>query len=200
MLVWINGPFGGGKTAAAFELRRRVDRAIVCDPERLGYGLHRMLPPALRTDFQSFAAWRHGVHEVLDLAAREWDGPVIVPMTLINPRYFEEVVGRLRAGGHDVRHFSLLADRVTVLRRLRGRGFVLGLRHEQWAVSRLDECLGQLKEPLFAEHVQTDGLSVPQVAEVIARSAGLTIRPDTDSVVRARLRRYRTSLAHIHLG
>lgn len=200
MLVWINGPFGGGKTAAAFELRRRVDRAIVCDPERLGYGLHRMLPPALRTDFQDFAAWRHGVHEVLDLAAREWDGPVIVPMTLIDPGYFEEVVGRLRADGHDVRHFSLLADRATVLRRLRGRGFVLGLRHEQWAVGRLDECLGQLKEPLFAEHVQTDGLSVPQVAEVIARSAGLTIHPDTDGVVRARLRRYRTSLAHIHLG
>lgn len=200
MLVWINGPFGGGKTAAAFELRRRVDRAIVCDPERLGYGLHRMLPPALRTDFQDFAAWRHGVHEVLDLAAREWDGPVIVPMTLIDPGYFEEVVGRLRADGHDVRHFSLLADRATVLRRLRGRGFVLGLRHEQWAVGRLDECLGQLKEPLFAEHVQTDGLSVPQVAEVIARSAGLTIQPDTDGVVRARLRRYRTSLAHIHLG
>lgn len=200
MLVWINGPFGGGKTAAAFELRRRVDRAIVCDPERLGYGLHRMLPPALRTDFQDFAAWRHGVHEVLDLAAREWDGPVVVPMTLIDPGYFEEVVGRLRADGHDVRHFSLLADRATVLRRLRGRGFVLGLRHEQWAVGRLDECLGQLKEPLFAEHVQTDGLSVPQVAEVIARSAGLTIQPDTDGVVRARLRRYRTSLAHIHLG
>lgn len=200
MLVWINGPFGGGKTAAAFELRRRVDRAIVCDPERLGYGLHRMLPPALRTDFQDFAAWRHGVHEVLDLAAREWDGPVIVPMTLIDPGYFEEVVGRLRADGHDVRHFSLLADRATVLRRLRGRGFVLGLRREQWAVGRLDECLGQLKEPLFAEHVQTDGLSVPQVAEVIARSAGLTIQPDTDGVVRARLRRYRTSLAHIHLG
>ena len=200
MLVWINGPFGGGKTAAAFELRRRVDRAVVCDPERLGYGLHRMLPPALRTDFQDFAAWRHGVHEVLDLAAREWDGPVIVPMTLINPRYFEEVVGRLRASGHDVRHFSLLADRATVLRRLRGRGFVLGLRHEQWAVGRLDECLGQLKEPLFAEHVPTDGLSVPQVAEVIARSAGLTIQPDTDGVVRARLRRYRTSLAHVHFG
>ena len=200
MLVWINGPFGGGKTATAFELRRRVDRAIVCDPERLGYGLHRMLPPALRRDFQNFAAWRHGVHEVLDLAAREWDGPVIVPMTLIDPSYFEEVVGRLRAGGHDVRHFSLLADRATVLRRLRGRGFGLGLRHEQWAVSRLDECLGQLKDPLFATHVQTGGLSVPQVAEVIARSAGLAIRPDTDGVVRARLRRYRTSLAHIHLG
>jgi hypothetical protein len=99
-----------------------------------------------------------------------------------------------------VRHFSLLADRATVLRQLRGRGFGLSLRPEQWAVSRLDECLAQLQDPLFATHVHTDDRSVPEVAEVIARSAGLAIRPDTDGVVRARLRRYRTSLAHIHLG
>jgi hypothetical protein len=198
VLVWINGPFGGGKTAAACELRRRVDGGVICDPERLGRGLHGMLPPELRTDFQHFAAWRHGMHEVLDLVVRKWEGPVIVPMTLINPGYFEEVVGRLRADGHDVRHFSLLADRATVLRRLRGRTFGLGLRHEKWAVTRLDECLAQLKNPLFAEHVQTDDLSVPQVADVIARSAGLAIRPDADGAVHTRLRRYRTTLAHIH--
>ena len=198
VLVWINGPFGGGKTAAACELRRRVDRSVICDPERLGRGLHGMVPPALRTNFQHFAAWRHGVHEVLDLVARGWDGPVIVPMTVIDPGYFEEVVGRLRADGHDVRHFSLLADRATVLRRLRGRTFGLGLRHEHWAVTRLDECLAQLQEPMFAEHVPTDHLSVPQVADVIARSAGLAIRPDADGAVRARLRRYQTTIAHIH--
>jgi hypothetical protein len=198
VLVWINGPFGGGKTAAASELQRRVDRGIVCDPERLGYGLHSMLPPELRTNFQHFVAWRLGVHEVLDLVARKWDGPVIVPMTLIDRGYFEEVVGRLRADGHDVRHFSLLASRATVLRRLRARTFGLGLRHEQWAVTRLDECLAQLQDPLFAEHLRTDELSVPQVAEAIARSAGLAIRPDADGALRARFRRYRTTLAHIH--
>ena len=85
-----------------------------------------------------------------------------------------------------------------MLRRLRGRTFGLGLRHGQWAVARLDECLAQLQDPLFAEHVQTDGLSVPHVADAIARSAGLVIRPDADGAVRGRLRRYRTTLAHIH--
>jgi hypothetical protein len=43
-------------------------------------------------------------------------------MTIIEPRYFEETVGRLRERGHDVRHFALLAERATVLRRLRERG------------------------------------------------------------------------------
>ena len=45
VLAWINGPSGGGKTATAFELQRRLAGSIVCDPEHLGFGLHRMLPP-----------------------------------------------------------------------------------------------------------------------------------------------------------
>ena len=100
MLVWINGPFGGGKTATAFELQRRLPGSVVCDPEHLGFGLHRMLPSSLRTDFQGLQAWRSGVREVLDLAARKHQGPVIVPMTLIDRRYFasrlDDCLARLR--------------------------------------------------------------------------------------------------------
>jgi hypothetical protein len=197
MLVWINGPFGGGKTATAFDLRRRLPGSVVCDPEHVGFGLHRMLPPSLRTDFQTLPAWRSGVLEVLDLAARNYPGPVIVPMTLIEPRYFAEIIGGLRGDGHDVRHFALLADRATVLRRLNRRGFGFGLKWEHWAVNRLDECLERLREPEFAEHIHTDRMTVPQVADTIARLAALPIRPDTDGPLRGSLRRYATTLRHV---
>lgn len=197
MLVWINGPFGGGKTATAFELHRRLPGSVVCDPEHLGFGLHRMLPPSLRMNFQDLPAWRSGVHEVLDLVARKHEGPAIVPMTLINPLYFAEIVGRLRDDGHDVRHFALLAERATVLRRLNGRGFGFGLRREQWAVDRLDECLARLREPEFAAHVHTDQRTVPQVADAIAHIATLPILPNTDGRLRSSLRRHATSLRHI---
>lgn len=109
--MWINGPFGGGKTQTAYELMRRLPGSVVCDPERPGFGLHRMIPPALRGDFQDLAAWRQGVFEVLDLVLRKHDGTVIAPMTVVEPRYFRETVGRLRDHGHDVRHFALLASR-----------------------------------------------------------------------------------------
>jgi hypothetical protein len=199
VLVWINGPFGGGKTATAFELQRRVPGSVVCDPEHVGFGLRRMLPPSLRPDFQTLRSWRSGVREVLDLAARSHPGPVIVPMTLVDPGYFAEIIGRLRDDGHDVRHFALLADRATVLGRLNRRGFGFGLKHERWAVDRLDDCLARLREPEFAEHVQTDDLTVPQVADEIARSAALPIRPDTDGRLRGSLRRYATTLRHVRL-
>ncbi|MBC9717932.1 AAA family ATPase [Streptomyces sp. TRM66268-LWL] len=207
MLVWINGPFGGGKTQTAYELRRRLPGSVVCDPEHVGFGLHRMLPPALRGDFQDLPAWRQGVYEVLDLALAKHDGPVLVPMTVIDPAYFEETVGRLRERGHEVHHFALLASRETVLNRLRERAFgralqlVAGkdapLRRETFAVRRLDACLESLARPEFAEHLWTDSLPIPQVADTIAESAGLPLLPNTDGPLRGRLRRAATGARHI---
>lgn len=164
-LLWINGPFGGGKTHTAYELNRRLPGSVVCDPEHVGFGLHRMLPPRLRGDFQDLTAWRDGVREVLGLALRGHPGPVIAPMTLVDPGYFAEIVGRLREDGHAVHHFALLAERATVLRRLSERGFGRGLKRESFAVAKLDHCLERLAEPEFAEHLATDRLTVPQVAD-----------------------------------
>jgi AAA domain len=197
VLIWINGPFGGGKTATAHELHCRLPDSVVSDPEHLGFGLHRMLPPALREDFQDLAAWRQGVYEILDLALRRYDGPVIVPMTLVDIHYFAEIVGRLRDDGHEVRHFALLANPTTVLRRLNKRGLWPGLKRESWAVARLDDCLKRLNEAEFAEHINTDHRTVSQVADAIASSVGLPITPDTDGPLRAQLRRYAASLRHI---
>ncbi|MGW5424936.1 AAA family ATPase [Streptomyces sp. NPDC003943] len=199
MLLWINGPFGGGKTQTAYELRRRLPGSVVCDPEHIGFGLHRTLPPGLREDFQDLAAWRRGVYEVLDLALRRHGGPVLVPMTLVEPAYFAEIVGRLRDahGEARVRHFALLAERETVLRRLTERGLGRGLKRESFAVRKLDGCLAALAGPEFADHIRTDELSVPEVADRIAGLAGLRIAPNTDGPLRHRLRRIRIGLSHI---
>src|SRR5262245_52618223 len=208
MLLWINGPFGGGKTQTAYELCRRLPGSIVCDPEQVGFGLHRMMPPALRTDFQGFPSWRQGVFEVLDHVLGKHAGVVIAPMTVVQPQYFAETVGRLRETAHDVRHFALLADRDTVLDRLRDRGLGVAhvlrlvgqgdllLRREQFAVDKLDYCLEQLSKPDFAEHIRTDTTPVRGIADRIAETAGLTLAPNTDGQLRGRLRRIAVTIRH----
>ncbi|MFF5009005.1 AAA family ATPase [Streptomyces phaeochromogenes] len=207
MLLWINGPFGGGKTQTAYELQRRLPGSVVCDPEHAGFGLRRMLPPELRGNFQDLASWRQGVVEVLDLALTKHDGVVVAPMTVTDFGYFDETVGLLREKGHDVRHFTLLAERETVLKRLRERGFghllqyVAGkdtpLRRESWAVEQLDHCLERLREPEFAEHLWTDDTTVARTADRIAVLAGLTLAPNKDGALRGRLRRSWTSARRI---
>ncbi|MFD0005965.1 AAA family ATPase [Streptomyces sp. NPDC127178] len=223
MLLWINGPFGGGKTQTAYEIQRRLPGSVVCDPEHAGFGLRRTLPPELRGDFQDLSSWRQGVVEVLDLALTKHDGVVIAPMTVTDSGYFEETVGRLRELGHDVRHFTLLAERETVLKRLRERGFGhllqyvagknagkntgknagkdigkgAGLRRESWAVQQLDHCLERLREPEFAEHLWTDHSTVPKTADRIAVLAGLRLRPNNEGPLRTRLRQVRVGIRHI---
>ena len=66
-------------------------------------------------------------------------------------------------------------------------------------MSRLDDCLEQLRQPEFAEHIHTDQRTVPQVADTIALLAALPIRPDTDGRLRGSLRRYATTLRHVRL-
>jgi AAA domain len=209
VLIWLNGPFGGGKTQTAHELQRRLPGSVICDPEAVGFGLHRMLPRPLRGDFQDLRSWRAGVVEVLDLVLRKQSGPVIAPMTVIRDDYFAETVGVLREAGHEVHHFALLASREVVLRRLSERGFGRLVRffaghgatvkHETFAVRMLDECLQRLAAPQFAAHVHTDETSIEAVADHIAAACGLALTPADPNPVQARLRRAVVGLRHIRL-
>jgi hypothetical protein len=197
MLVWINGPFGVGNTATAFELNRRLPGSAVCDPGHVGFGMRRMLPASLRGNFQDIPAWRHAVTELLSRTLAEYNGPVIVPMTLVDPGYFQEIIGSLRDDGFEVQHFALLADPATVVRRLRGRSLALEPWRQPWEVDHLAEWLHVLGQPAFAQQIHTDHQTVAQVADSIATSAGLTITPSTDGPLRSRLHRYATTVRNI---
>lgn len=203
-IIWVNGPFGGGKTQTAYELARRVPDAVVSDPELIGYGLHRAIPRGrlrrdLGGDFQDFSAWRIGVVEVLDRLASAHPGPIVVPMTLVREDYFAQVMDGLGERGHEVRHFALLAPRDVVLARLRERGLGTGLNGESWALERLDESLATLAQPRFATHLDTATTSVSGIADRIAAECRLEIRPDTDAPWQGRLRRATLGLRHIRL-
>ena len=196
-LVWINGPCGVGKTATAFELSRRLPGSVVCDPEHVGYGMQRMLPPSLRSFWQDIPAWRQAVPELLRMALAGHDGTVIVPVTLVDPGHFQEIIGGLRDDGVQVHHFALLARPATVVRRLRARSLGREPRTQPWEVEVLDEWLERLRRPEFARHVHTDDMTVAQVADTISQAAGLAIRPSADGPVRAWLHRYATTARHV---
>jgi hypothetical protein len=200
VLLWINGPCGVGKKTTASELNRRLPGSVVCAPGAVGLAMHRMLPPSVRRRWQDIPAWRHSVLELLRLTLAGHDGPVIAPATLVNYDHFQEIIGGLRDDGVAVHHFALLAEPGTVVRRLRARSLGLEPRTQPWEVRVLDGWLEQMSRPEFAQHVQTDHATVAQVADIIAGSAGLTIKPSTDGPMRAWLHRYATTVRHVRWG
>lgn len=203
MLVWINGAFGSGKTQTTFELLRRLPTAHVADPELIGSGIHRMLPPGARADFQDRPQWRSAVVATLVDAVRAHDGPVLVPMTLVQQAYFDEIMSGLQASGVVVRHFSLIASAETLRSRLGTRsGFWLARvtgRDESWAMQQIERCVTALAEERFAEHVETDDRTVDEVVEDIAYRAGLTLEHPRLTSARYQLRRLAVGLRHVRL-
>lgn len=194
MIVWINGAFGGGKTHTAYELVRRTEHSVLVDPEIAGFGLQRTLPPGQRVDFQDIAAWRSGVVEILDRVESAGQcAATVVPMTLVEPAYLEEIHGGLRALGHDVRHIALVASPETLRRRLRGR--LEGVRgRESWAMRQIDRCVRALSE-MDAHRVDNDQAGLDAVVEEIAEHVGLPLTKPPLPTWRAQARRLRVAAA-----
>lgn len=168
MIIWLNGNFAAGKTSTAAELHAMWPGSLLLDPEVIGVALRAVTPrQAVVRDFQDIQLWRELVVTTCAGLVAEWGRPLIVPMTLLRPDYFREVVVRLQEDGVDVRHFCLIAP-VDVLRaRARRRaeegqhGDDLTWLEERWAAY-------DAVDPLFGEHIDTTNASAHDIAVSIA--------------------------------
>lgn len=197
MIIWINGAFGAGKTQTAYELHRRIPNSFVFDPEEAGYYIRKNIPYESKIDdFQDYPMWRSINYSMISYIQRTYNGTLIIPMTLVNPQYFEEIVSRLREEGIEVHHFALMAKKEVILRRLRSRG---DGRHS-WPAQQIDRCVYGLENPLFEKHIDTNDKSITEVVEEIAAGLNLKLRPDRRGVMRKWFDRMMTKLKHIRLS
>lgn len=175
MIIWINGAFGSGKTQTAFELHRRIPQSFLFDPENAGYYIRKNIPKELaEDDFQNHPMWREFNYSILKFIANEYNGPIIVPMTVVDPQFFEEIVGQLRSDGVTVNHFTLVASKETLQKRLRKRGE----GKNSWSQQQIDRCIAGLSNDLFKHHLETDNMSIEAVAETIASKVNITLKPE----------------------
>ncbi len=138
MIIWVNGAFGSGKTQTSFELHRRIPNSFVYDPENIGFFIDKNIPKEIGNgDFQDYVIWREFNYTLLKYIESEYDGVIIVPMTIVNPLYFDEIIGRLRKEKMIVNHFVLWASKETIQKRLRKRGE----RNNSWSAKQIDRCL-----------------------------------------------------------
>lgn len=193
MIIWLNGAFGVGKTQTAFELHSRIPSSFVFDPEQIGFAIRKVVPPSMHGDFQDHPVWREFTFQGLRYVAENFAGAIIVPMTVVNPLYYDQTVGALRKQGFQVHHFTLLASRNTVLRRLRQRGD----GSNSWGAHQLDRCLKSLSDERFSIHLNTEGRAIEAVAEEIAHYAGLDLKPATWHPILRPLKRMIVQLRHV---
>ena len=168
MIVMLNGSFGVGKTSTARALVERLPGAIVFDPELVG-SMVRAITEGVRRgpedtdDFQDIALWRSLTVETARQLYQRYERPLIVPMTLANPAYLDEVRAGFARITPRLHHFCLVAPLETVQARLRARGDAEG----SWAFRKAARYVPVLSDPRFREHIDTVGASPPEIAERI---------------------------------
>ena len=196
MIIWINGAFGSGKTNTAYELNRRIENSYVYDPEEAGFFIRDNIPKELKlNDFQDFHMWREFNYQMLEYISKKYSGIIIVPMTITNQIYFNEVVDRLRQEGIDIKHFTLMAKKETLLKRLRQRGD----GKNSWAAQQIDRCISQLSNSVFKEHIHTDHMTIDQVVGYIGELCNIKLLKDNRSWIRKKWDRIMIWFRHIRI-
>ncbi|MFF1784969.1 AAA family ATPase [Kitasatospora sp. NPDC058243] len=175
MIVFVNGPFGVGKSTTTGLLAERLPQALVINPEAIGHMLWTQLPEPLRTEeFELEPVWPPLTHCMLDHAARAYGRPIIVPMTIARRKVFDRIVQPLRDAGHDVRHFTLLATAATIRERLRERGEGPDKWGPlSWEGNQVERCLEALGQPGFADHIDTEHRPAAEIADEVLTRTGL---------------------------
>lgn len=197
MIIWINGAFGAGKTQTAFELHRRIENSFVYDPENLGFFISKNIPSSIKNkgDFQDYEVWRELNFSLIKYIEGKYDGVLIIPMTIVNPIYFNEIVGSLRSHGVLVKHYALMASKATLLKRLKSRGDGAN----SWGAQQIDRCLEGLSNEVFQSHINTENMSIDDVVEKIALMSGIKLQPDDTGKFGKKINRIKTQLKHIRL-
>ena len=165
-VIWLNGAFGVGKTTVARALASRLPDALILDPEDIGRMLRKIVAADPRTsDFQDIPSWRRLTVATIESVLRDHPGPLVVPMTIVDPIYFDETVGRLRRSDITLHHFTLAASPTVIRRRLLCRVAVPWATW--WALRRVERCANALRSPVFATHVDTENRSVADIVTTI---------------------------------
>jgi len=145
MIIWINGPFGAGKTTLAEKLKDSLANSIIFDPEHVGFLIHRFVPESRETDFQKFPMWRRLVVSYALEFQAEFKKDLIVPMTLVDPQYLSEIFGELKKSDQKIHHFFLDLESDTLKDRIQKQVMSKDPVHDaeirQWRLEQVDRCL-----------------------------------------------------------
>ena len=166
MIIWLNGPFGVGKTTLANLLHQEIPDSILYNPEHLGDFFQEILPKAVcPEDFQDYPIWRQTTVQIIRDLATKTGKVIIVPMTVFKKEYYQEIIEQGLRKDMYVQHYILVAEKETILDRLDKRT----QENNNWALKHLDNCLQAFEDQIPGRKIETDSLTVDELAEIVLR-------------------------------
>jgi hypothetical protein len=174
MIVFVNGPFGVGKTTVARLLAEKIPHAMLYDPEKIGAVLHMVLGPFRKVeDFQEYVLWRillvGGARVLKKVTART----LVVPMTVWRRDLFDRITAGLQ-GVDEISCFRLTASRNVLVDRISSDS--QDPEAYGWRMAHVEVCLRAALDPAFGTEIPTDGRSPTEVADRILNNLTVPAR------------------------
>lgn len=171
MILFLNGPFGVGKTTTARVLVEQLPHGSLFDPEIPGQWLACLLgwfwPVA---DFQEYKLWSVLTVEIALFLAGQLNRTVVIPMTVSDPDRWSYITMRLNKGKSALYLFRLVCSEQTLRDRIIGRPNVEG--NHAWCLDHLESGLALMQDSQFGDSVITEGRTPQEVAAQILRTLG----------------------------
>lgn len=130
------------------------------------------------------------------MIADKYGGTIIVPMTLVNPEYYNEIISRLINDGVDVRHFILYVSREEIKRRIKKRTIPF-IGKDTFAMNSIERCVNAFDNLITDVKIHTDDMSVDNAVEKIAELCNLQLSADKKSKFGKFLYRTGVMIKHI---
>jgi hypothetical protein len=175
MIVFVNGPFGVGKTSGAKLLVQKIPDALLYDPEVIGSILRRILGPFKKVDdFQDYALWRTlfvgGARLLRKASART----LVVPMTVWRRDLFDHIITGLRRVDPDLSCFRLTASSDVLIDRISSDDEDREAYERR--TSHVGVCMKASHEPAFGTEIRTDDREpmeiVDRILEIVQTPTG----------------------------
>jgi shikimate kinase len=172
VVLWINGPFGVGKTSVARALvQSRTDMRLF-DPEWVGYMLQANLPDVPHDDFQDLAPWRALVPRVVAEVSRLTGQTLVVVQTVVVESYWRELSDGLETEGLTATMVLLHCETDELVRRIgRDENEPNAQRWRLSHISAYEEAHSWLIGEA-AEVIDTTKRQITETAEIVANSYG----------------------------
>lgn len=162
MIIWINGPFGVGKTQTALELNKRILNSFIYDPENIGDFIQKNIPSKIKKeDFQDYKIWRELNYKYIKFLYENYNGTLIIPMTIVDLEYYRDIILELKKAEIKVVVITLIASKETIIKRLANRGD----DENSWPANQIDRCLEELKKN--KNSIDTNKISIQEVIDKI---------------------------------
>jgi hypothetical protein len=172
-IIWLNGPFGVGKSSTARALRERAPHSVVVNPEIVGWIIRRTIGLIRRGDYQTKWSWR-AVTLFLAIQTQRFADPVIIPMSILSPTRMSGLLEDLRSRHAVVHHIVLDAPADVLEERIRADDADRPAkawrdRSATMYLANRDALMG------LGATIDTTGLDSVQIAEAIERAVSRAV-------------------------